>query len=140
MPPAPNPNAIRQNARVGPLVLPSNGRGGAPAPACLLESPTDQELSMWERLWTEQPQAVAWENLKMFDEVARYVRLWLKATKPDAPAALASPTTSLANQIGLTPQGMRMLMWTVGPAKSNVDSPHETATVTDIRNRLKAVS
>lgn len=124
-------------------MLPAEGRQG-PLPEWPLEEPmTPAEERMWQRVW-RSPQAAMWEANGWFDTVARYVRIFIQATVPNAPVALQGPTTTLTKELGLTPQGMRMLMWTVAPAKSIQDSPQATergmSSVTDIRSRIKPVA
>lgn len=132
MPPAPNPNAQRRNARIGPRVLPKSGRQG-PIPDCPLETPTMSELEMWDRLWNRQPQAVVWEEMELYDEVARYVRLYLRSVAPTVGQMVHGQVTTLANQLGLTARGMQQLMWTV---EETTEKPQE-GNVVNARERFK---
>lgn len=155
-----NPNAARRNARVGLIVLPSEGYTGRlpkwPLPdnprltarvelleeeiEALEELDLDDGLSrtqktkltrtrerlaiataerdaivstekeLWRKLW-RTPQAEQWVRLKWDREVALYVR-------HQAAAEIGSMEDSRearlrAKALGLTPDGMKSLMWTI---------------------------
>lgn len=156
-----NPNARRRNARVGPVVLPAEGRKGRtpkwPLPANprltarinLLQDAIDEleereladgkldrtsrtaltrkreslaialeerrvieatEKELWSELW-HTPQAVEWERLKWTREVAQYVRWKAAAEVGDLDAGKES--RQYADRLGLSPKGLRLLMWTI---------------------------
>jgi hypothetical protein len=135
MPPKENP--VRRNARVGPVVLPAEGRKGNPPvwPIPGLQS-LDEQL-LWEQLWSS-PQAVAWERMGIATcrEVARYCRLLIVAEGHSAKAADQAQATALADRLGLTPKAMRLLLWTVATDEV-AEKRQETSA--GARGRIKAV-
>lgn len=159
--PAPNPNAIRRNARTGVIVLPAAGRPGDPPKWPLPTNPRltakiegleeeiaeledleledggltrvqqtkltrkkqalkiaetekrvieETEVSLWDELW-HTPQAVEWERLRWTHDVALYVRWMAAAQCGDLDAGKES--RQYADRLGLTPRGMKSLMWTI---------------------------
>jgi hypothetical protein len=135
MPPKENP--ARRNARVGPVVLPAEGRKGNPPvwPIPGIQS-LDEQL-LWEQLWSS-PQAVAWERMGIATcrEVARYCRLLIVAEGYEAKAADQAQATALADRLGLTPKAMRLLLWTIA-ADEVAEKRQETSA--GARGRIKAV-
>lgn len=138
MPRLPDPNAKRRNARVGPVLLPSEGRTGDP-PEWPYGTITAMEVQRWRQLWA-LPQAVAWERLALTLTVARYCRVVLAAERDEVPAVMAQ-ATALEDRLGLNPKAMRVLMWDVAPDEmtGRRDSKDATADarVTDIRSRIR---
>lgn len=189
--PPPNPNAIRRNPRVGPVVLPAGGRTGRtpkwPLPdnprltakinteADLIEELEQRELDqgqlsrsdatrltrarqrlaiaeaerdairdtekvLWRELW-KTPQACQWEKLKWTREVAQYVRH--KAAAECGDLKESQEARYRATALGLTPKGLRDLMWTIAADEvSERRAERHAATGTDgaaPRRRLKAV-
>lgn len=128
----PKPDAVRRNARTGPLVLPADGRKGDPPP-WPLGDPLPAEEQPWRELWAT-PQAAAWERLGWTRTVARYCRAMVLAEISMAPALLAQ-VTALEDRLGLTPKALRMLMWTIAP--DEVAEKRETST--GARGRIRAV-
>lgn len=94
-------------------VLPSGGRTG-PAPAWPLALTLPDELAAWADLWAT-PQAAAWETLGWTRAVARFCRLMLVAEQPDAAAALLAEARQMEAKLGLTPEAMLRLRWSVAP-------------------------
>lgn len=98
------------------------------------------EKSLWRMLW-KTPQAVQWETLKWDREVAQYVRH--KAAAEIGSMDDSKEARLRAEALGLTPKGMRSLMWTI--AEDEVDAKRQerqAATGTDgapPRRRLRAV-
>lgn len=116
MPAAPKLNPARRNARVGPLLLPAEGRRGA-APAWPLGKPLDldqglarRELSIWRELW-KTPQAVEWERLGWTRVVARYARTLVGAEEMNKDCM--AEARQLEDRLGLTPKAMRLLLWQI---------------------------
>jgi hypothetical protein len=130
-----NPPPSNRRPRVGPLFLPAGGRKG-PIPDWPLPGPQHPfETQLWVKLWAK-PQAVVWEEQEIFEIVARYCRVSVLATGPDATAALMTAATMLEDRLGLTPRAMRMLLWQI--------APDEVATARvgrseNVRERLRAV-
>lgn len=159
--PSSDPNAIRRNKRVGPLVLPAAGFTGRiprwPLPdnprlvarirliqdelEVLEERELDDDLSrtektkltrtrerlaiaeaerdailetekdLWKRLW-RTPQACEWARLKWDRDVAQYVRH--KAAAEIGSLDDSREARQRGHHLGLTPKGMKDLMWTIG--------------------------
>jgi len=122
-----------RRTRVGPVLLPAEGRQGPPPPWPLPGGTTGPEGVAWMDLWAT-PQAVAWEKLGWTRTVARYCRMMVEAEKPDATAALLAQVTALEDRLGLTPKAMRLLLWQVV-----TDEVAEKREATDVRGRIRAV-
>lgn len=129
----PKPDAVRRNARVGPLLLPAHGRAGDPPNWPLIGKPNAAEARAWHELWAT-PQAVAWETLGWVRTVARYCRVMVEAEKRKAPAALLAQAVALEDRLGLTPKAMRMLLWQIAS-----DEVAEKREQTSVRGRIRAV-
>jgi len=73
------------------------------------------------RLW-KLPQAVAWEQLLLHDQVALYCRRLAVAERPLATAAEATLARQLQDSLGLSAPGLRSVRWkiadAVGPVKA----------------------
>lgn len=112
--PAPDPNALRNERSdvLGWKVLDVNGRPGDP-PAWPLTPATDREMWHWERLW-KTPQAIQWEVLGQFVEVAVYVRRLAEVELPGATASLGNHVLRLSEDLGLTIGGLRRNRWQIG--------------------------
>lgn len=137
MPPPPKPDAIRRNARVGPVQLPAEGRKGAPPEWPLHSAMSVTEQATWDYLWT-LPQAVMWEKTGQHHVIARYCRLLVVAENMSRPSAvLHAQITALEDKIGMNPKAMRTLMWAV--ADDEVAQKRAETASTDVRRRLKAV-
>lgn len=158
--PSSNPNAIRRNARVGPVVLPAEGYKGRMPTWPLPENPRlaarirliqdelevleerdlDDDLSrtektkltrtrerlaiaeaerdailetekdLWKKLW-RTPQACEWARLKWDRDVAQYVRH--KAAAEIGSLDDSREARQRGHHLGLTPKGMKDLMWTI---------------------------
>lgn len=136
MPLPPNPNAVRRNSRVGPLILPASGRSEPPPPWPLSEPPLDDELDAWAQMWAT-PQAVAWETLGWTRTVARYCMLLVVSERPEAKVTLLSEVRQLEDRLGLTPKAMRALLWQVAP--DEVGEKRGARVATSMRDHIKAV-
>ena len=136
MGPIPKPDAIRRNARVGPVQLPAEGRIGRAPLWPLAVRPTKDESACWAFLWS-LPQAVMWEKQALYRTIARYVRMLGHAEKPDATAAIHMAVTALEDRIGLNPKAMRLLMWQV--ADDEVAQRRAETAGSNARKRFRAV-
>lgn len=142
--PAPDPNALRRD-RPGDtawVVLPAEGRKG-PTPKWPLAKQTPAEKGQWAKLW-RMPQAVMWEQLRLHDQVAMYVRNWCEATLPEASSSLRTLHRQLADALGLTAPGMASLRWKVAtdevaPRRVDSSAVSKTASASSMRARLAAV-
>src|SRR5881396_46989 len=127
----------QHSPRVGPVVLPAEGRGGDPPPWPASGRTSRSLLVAWVELW-RTPQAVVWERLGWNREVARYCRLLVKAEQPGATAAVHAQATALADRLGLTPKAMRLLLWTVEAAPAADESDDAPADeLEEARRRLR---
>ncbi len=138
--PAPNPNAIRRNARVGPVRLPAEGRKGPTPRWPLPEPPSASERKVWKDLWTT-PQAVMWEAQNSTRTVARYCRMLTEAEAPGARPSLLGQVTAVEDRLGLTPKAMRTLMWEIVSEDTTATSaaPAGVTNISDIKKRLRPV-
>ncbi|MFC6017788.1 hypothetical protein ACFP2T_16425 [Plantactinospora solaniradicis] len=134
MPATPKHDPVRRNARVGPVMLPAEGRKGDPPKWPLPGRMDAAEREAWAQLWAT-PQAVAWERLGWTRTVARYCRMMVQAEKRDASAALLGQVTILEDRLGLTPKSMRILLWQI--ATDEVGQKREQSE--GARGRIKAV-
>jgi len=138
MGPAPKPEAQQRRRGRGlgagaAMRLPSSGRAGDP-PAWPLKRPTKRQRDLWARVWTT-PQAVAWERLGWFDEVAIYVRLLAQCESPKCPAILLGERRQMADRLGLSPMSMLRLRWEITDVGDDAG-----ANVVDIRARMEEVA
>lgn len=70
----------------------------------------ETEVALWEELW-HTPQAVEWDRLRWTHDVALYVR-WMAAAQCGDLAA-GKESRQYADRLGLTPRGLKSLMWTI---------------------------
>lgn len=126
--PAPDPEALRRtrNTDAAWHVLPVTGRPGLP-PEWPLDELTDREAALWVKLWAK-PQATRWEALGQDLEVALYVRRWVEAEKPGAPAAAVVVVRQLGEALGLTIPGLARNRWQIGKQQSAPAEPAATGT------------
>jgi hypothetical protein len=122
-------------ARVGPVMLPAEGRSG-PAPRWPLAGKLHQhELQTWRELWTA-PQAVVWEQQGSgcARVVARYVRVLMRAESIDSVATDMAEARQLEDKLGLTPVAMRRMLWRIVE-----DEVAEQRVTSNARGRIRAV-
>lgn len=135
--PRPDPMSGRSDRRGLSLrVLPVEGYAGE-VPVFPLPLASERELALWSQVWTT-PQAVAWaEEPWRWYTVGEWVRWSVKAEAPEAPAALIAAKIRLADQLGLTPAGLKENGWSVG-VTDEVAAPLEVAdaSVVSIKDRL----
>lgn len=137
MPMPPKENPARRNARVGPVVLPAEGRTGD-IPMWPLTMATSAEMELWHQLW-RTPQAVMWERFGWTRVVARYARYVIAAEALNKDAM--GEARQLEDRLGLSPKAMRLLLWTVA-ADEVAEKRAETAGAdpsSTARGRIKAV-
>lgn len=133
--PQPDPRSGRSDSRGYSLSsLPPAGYDGV-APDFPLPSASERECELWEWAWST-PQACAWsEEPWRWYTVAEWVRWSVKAEAEDASAAVIAAKIRLADQIGLTPAGLKENGWKIAePAK--VEAAPAVSNVTDIKGRL----
>lgn len=126
--PPPDPNALRRDRksdRAGWLILPVEGRLGAPLVWPLTE-PTSRELEVWGAEW-RRPQAVEWDRAGQEAEVALYVRTFVAAESPQATAALRTLVRQQMDSLGITAPGLARLRWRIGLPPGSADAPETPA-------------
>ncbi|MCC3311512.1 hypothetical protein [Nocardia africana] len=111
--PQPDPRSGRTDRRGLAFVqLPAEGYSG-PAPDFPLSRPKAREKALWAKVWT-YPQAAQWAREPWRHEtIAMYVRWKVRAEQPNAAAADAAASHRFADQIGLTPAGLRENGWEI---------------------------
>lgn len=97
-----------------------------------IRNASEVELEIWAEAWST-PQAVAWERLRWTREVAQYVR-W-KAMGELGDLNAAKEARMLADRLGLTPQSLQSLRWTI--ASDEVGAKRQETK--SARGRIKAV-
>jgi hypothetical protein len=90
--------------------------------------PTKRELAVWEREWL-RPQAVMWEQKHLEEEVAQYVRTLCRFEKPGALAAWGTQMSRLADDLGLSMEGLAKHRWIIGAGEQRA----AVAAATDAR-------
>lgn len=114
--PQPDPKSERSERRgIKLTALPSDGYDGD-VPAWPLEPEmTATEESYWAAAW-RMPQAWAWSQPSeqwRIPSVARWVRLAVRCDELDAGAAHLAQLHRFADQIGMTPAGLRENGWAI---------------------------
>lgn len=124
--------------RSGPQVDPSSGRSDArgivftalsadgfrgEAPEFPLPDATTREFAVWDQAW-RSPQAVAWSVQPWrWRTVAMWVRWSVRMEDHEAGAALGTVVVRLADQIGLTPAGLRENGWAIADVAPETTTP-----------------
>jgi hypothetical protein len=84
-----------------------------------ITAPTMEELSMWNRLWREKPQAQVWLADHTHDVVALYVRIFLDSTKKAAPAVRATQAKQLADTLLLTTPALHAARYVISTVRGH---------------------
>lgn len=105
------------------------------------EARWDREVALWEWAWTT-PQAYAWEREPWrWQAVAMWVRTFALCESEDATAADKNSLHRFADQIGMTPAGLKENGWAI--AVDEVANKRDTASTepaeTVPTRRLRAV-
>lgn len=100
--PVPQPDSLRRD-RDGKDWTKLPKECTIPTPDFPLEipEPTVAEMAMWTRLW-RMPQAHVWHADHTYDLVGLYVRTFMKASKPDAPASAATIVKQMGDHLLLS--------------------------------------
>lgn len=126
-------------------LLPREGFTGR-VPAYPLPTPSARERALWKQLW-RTPQAAMWnaERWRVYT-VGQYCRWAVRAEDHDASASTIAQVHRLADQIGLTPAGLKENGWRlaadeVGAKRTSTAAvkPTKASAATPTR-RLRAVS
>lgn len=135
-----DPNSGRSDRRGIALdTLPAEGYDGE-APAFPLQEVQEREAELWAWAWT-LPQAAAWARESWrWHTVAMWVRTAVLCEGSEAQAADKNSLHRFADQIGMTPAGLRENGWKIAAdevsvKRTEVDDPQD-----DPRTRLMVVS
>lgn len=111
--PQPDPDSLTSARRGLTLgLLPREGHPD-PAPAFPLPKPSDRELEVWAQSWA-LPQGAAWAKESWrWRTIAQWVRWSVRMEAHNASASLGTVVLRLADQIGLTPAGLKENGWAV---------------------------
>lgn len=80
----------------------------------------EMETALWAQLWSK-PQAVAWEQLQMINNVAIYVRWQVRGELGDLKAA--QEARQWDDRLGLNPSGMLRNRWKMEPSAKAAEAP-----------------
>jgi hypothetical protein len=89
---------------------------------------------MWRR-----PQAVMWERLGIFDEVAIHVRTLALAERPKAPIDARRLIAQQANSLGLTIPGLHASRWIIADDEAPRQQAVREPDAVSARDRLHLV-
>ena len=137
--PQPDPHSLK-SARIGLSLtaLPAEGFTDEP-PAFPLPRETERELELWRWAWST-PQAHAWmAEPWRWHAVAMWVRTSALCESCDATAADKNSLHRFADQIGLTPAGLKENGWKIEAAGARREQ-ESGAPKSSSRARLKVVS
>lgn len=137
--PQPDESSGRSDAREFKLsALPTAGFDGEP-PEFPLPSASVREIEVWAEAWST-PQACAWSiEPWRHRTVAMWVRWSVRMEADDASAALGNVVVRFADQIGLTPAGLKENGWKIADAPSPVPAASSPVARMSARDRLKVV-
>lgn len=133
-----DPNSGRSDARgVVLTALPSEGFSGE-APDFPLPGASVRETELWERVW-RSPQACAWnqEPWRHYT-IGQYVRWAVKCEDEKASANLVAQMIRLADQIGLTPAGLKENGWAIAADELAAKAAAGPEVRKSSRDRIKA--
>ena len=136
--PQPDPRSGKSESKgLAFTSLPAEGHRGY-VPVFPLPDVSAREEELWKRLW-KTPQATAWAREKWrHHSVAMYVRVSVRAEDPDAPAGVLAQLHRFADQIGMTPAGLKENGWQIAEPAVRAERkarPQEGAP----KRRLRAV-
>jgi hypothetical protein len=103
-------NRTPERRSVGLVVLPAEGNPVDPPPMPAGQW-TDAERATWDDVWSS-PQSTQYD-LSATGVVSLYVRALHQCLNGRTSATLAAEVRQLAEQLGLTPQGMHRLGWVI---------------------------
>jgi hypothetical protein len=138
--PQPDPNSLRGAARAALRVLP-NVKFNRAIPEFDLPNATVREDKLWRTAW-ESPQAWAWiEEPWRWQFIAMWVRRTAMAESDEANAAEVAAMIRLADQIGMTPAGLKENGWTIGAEKAPAGQgePKASSPTSSTRDRFRIV-
>jgi hypothetical protein len=96
----------------------------------------DREAELWAWAWTT-PQACAWSLEEWrWPVVAMWVRTFVICESSEATAADKGALHRFADQIGMTPAGLKENGWKIAEPPAAADDSPAPSNVTDIKSRL----
>ena len=124
------------------LALPAEGYQGE-VPDFPLPDQTDREAELWGTAW-RTPQACAWaaEPWRIYT-VGQWVRWSVIAEGKEATATGLTASIRLADQIGMTPAGLKENGWKIAEdetAKKRVENEQDEDEADDPRDRFTVVT
>jgi hypothetical protein len=137
--PQPSPTSGRSDRRgLSLTALPNEGYRGE-VPGWPLMGQSDREVELWAWAWTT-PQASAWAlEPWRWHSVAMWVRIAVICEGPMAQAADKSGLHRYADQIGLTPAGLKENGWSIAAAEiTPAEGPAEPVKKSS-RGRMRVV-
>jgi hypothetical protein len=137
--PSVNPDSARSDARgVVLTALPAEGFQGD-APDFPLPGHSTRESELWAWVWT-LPQAAAWSVQPWrWHSVAMWVRTAVVCEKPGAMAADKGSLHRFADQIGLTPAGLKENGWAIAADETAEKRQTKAAPRKSSRQRMAVV-
>jgi len=124
--PQPDPNSLRGASRAALRVLPAKEFNRA-HPEFPLPRPTVREDVLWNQAW-KAPQAWVWiEEPWRWQTIALWVRRTAMAESDEANASDINAMIRLADQVGMTPAGLKENGWTIAAEKSSSSSEKQSA-------------
>lgn len=118
--------------------LPPEGYRGK-APKFPLPEMSERESDVWTEAW-RTPQACAWSVQPWrWHAVAMWVRWSVRLEASDASAALGNVVIRFADQIGMTPAGLKENGWKIAAAEPKQKATGTTGKASSSRTRLKVV-
>ena len=140
--PSPDEDSLK-SAKIGYVLtaLPAGGFTGD-VPDFPLPNQTDREAEVWLWAW-RTPQACAWSiESWRWRTVAMWVRWSVQMEHEEASAALGNVVVRLADQIGMTPAGLKENGWKIAPDELAAKRAEKSAApaAPSARDRLKAAN
>lgn len=136
--PKPDPNSLSAERRAPVRVL-SSEPIDRQAPDIPIPDPTPREVELWATAWAS-PQAWVWiDEPWRWQTVALWVRRTALAESQDANASDINAVIRLADQIGMTPAGLKENGWAIGSAPATDSRQRSAPKQSSARDRLKVV-
>ena len=139
--PHPSMYSARSDARdLRALRLPVGGYAGDFPPLSeLLPDAVEREGVVWAGVW-RTPQAAQWiRESWRWRSIAMYVRWMVRAEDPEATAATITAAQRLADQIGMTPAGLKENGWSIARNEVAEKRSAKPPTESTARGRMKVV-
>lgn len=119
--------------------LPAEGHQGA-APDFPLPDVSVRESQVWAEAW-RTPQAAAWSVQPWrWRTVALWVRWSVRMEDPEAGASLGNVVVRLADQIGMTPAGLKENGWKIAADEVAEKRGRKPSAQSSVKSRLKVVA